>query len=318
MVAVQSVSARIGRVTGRGLAGNMVKVFPRPVVGCWCCCCSSPTPSISAPTWRPWAPPRSWCSAAAQHLYTVALRAGLPDRRSCSFPITAMSALLKWLTFSLFAYVGVVFTVQIDWRRSRTARFVPRFDLSGEALTLVVADLRHHHQPLPLLLAELAGSRGGGGRSGRRPLTRASPSRRRASCGASAGRPGPAWAMSNLVAFSIMLTTAATLHANGQTDIQTAEQAAEALRPIAGDFAFLLFSLGIIGTGLLAVPVLAGSAAYAVGEAARLARPGWSIRQRGAAVLRRDRRGHPARHRPRSSRRSIRSRRWSGAPSSTA
>jgi Mn2+/Fe2+ NRAMP family transporter len=73
-------------------------------------------------------------------------------------------------------------------------------------------------------------------------------------------------ALSNLIAFFIMLTTAATLHANGKTDIQSAEQAAEALRPIAGDFAFLLFSLGIIGTGLLAVPVLAGSAAYAAAE----------------------------------------------------
>ena len=79
-------------------------------------------------------------------------------------------------------------------------------------------------------------------------------------------------AISNLIAFFIMLTTAVTLHANGQTDIQTAEQAAEALRPIAGDAAFLLFSLGLIGTGLLAVPVLAGSVAYAVGEAR-----GWRI-----------------------------------------
>ena len=72
--------------------------------------------------------------------------------------------------------------------------------------------------------------------------------------------------MSNLVAFFIMLTTAATLHANGQTDIQSTEQAAQALKPIAGDFAFILFSIGIIGTGLLAVPVLAGSVAYAAGE----------------------------------------------------
>src|SRR5262249_25232480 len=74
-------------------------------------------------------------------------------------------------------------------------------------------------------------------------------------------------ALSNLIAFFIMLTTAVTLHAAGQTDIQTAEQAAEALRPIAGDLAFLLFSLGLIGTGLLAVPVLAGSVGYAAAEA---------------------------------------------------
>jgi Mn2+/Fe2+ NRAMP family transporter len=77
---------------------------------------------------------------------------------------------------------------------------------------------------------------------------------------------GIGMAVSNLVAFFIILTTAATLNANGKTDIQSTQQAAEALRPIAGDAAFLLFSLGIVGTGLLAVPVLAGSAAYALGE----------------------------------------------------
>lgn len=76
-------------------------------------------------------------------------------------------------------------------------------------------------------------------------------------------------ALSNLVALFIVITTAATLHAHGQTDIQTSAQAAEALRPIAGPFAFALFALGIIGTGLLALPVLAGSAAYALGEAMR-------------------------------------------------
>jgi Mn2+/Fe2+ NRAMP family transporter len=76
-------------------------------------------------------------------------------------------------------------------------------------------------------------------------------------------------ALSNLVALAIMFTTAATLHAHGVTDIATSQQAAEALRPIAGDFAFAVFALGVIGTGLLAVPVLAGSAAYALGESRR-------------------------------------------------
>jgi Mn2+/Fe2+ NRAMP family transporter len=74
-------------------------------------------------------------------------------------------------------------------------------------------------------------------------------------------------AFSNLVALAIIITAAATLNANGTTDIQSSAQAAEALRPIAGDFAFVVFALGIVGTGLLAVPVLAGSAAYALGEA---------------------------------------------------
>jgi Mn2+/Fe2+ NRAMP family transporter len=79
-------------------------------------------------------------------------------------------------------------------------------------------------------------------------------------------------AFSNLVALAIIVTTAATLHAGGVTDIATSSQAAEALRPLAGPFAFTLFALGIVGTGLLAVPVLAGSAAYAIGEAR-----GWPV-----------------------------------------
>ena len=109
---------------------------------------------------------------------------------------------------------------------------------------------------------------------------------------------------SNLIALFIMLTTAATLHAHGVTDIQTSSQAAEALRPIAGRFAFTVFALGIIGTGLLAVPVLAGSAAYAVGEAlewrvglAQASGPGAGVlrHHRGGDPGRRDAQLHPAR-----------------------
>ena len=95
--------------------------------------------------------------------------------------------------------------------------------------------------------------------------------------------------------FCIMLTTAATLHATGVTNIQTAEQAAEALRPIAGDFAFLLFAGGIIGTGLLAVPVLAGSAAYAVAESLRWPIGPGAVARRGARLLRRARGGDAGR-----------------------
>ena len=124
-------------------------------------------------------------------------------------------------------------------------------------------------------------------------------------------------ALSNLVALFIVITTAATLHAHGVTDIQTSSQAAEALRPIAGDFAFAVFAAGIIGTGLLALPVLAGSAAYALGEAR-----GWRV-----GLARKPARAKPSMARsPRRrlsarssiSRRSIRSRRCSGARSSTA
>ena len=89
-------------------------------------------------------------------------------------------------------------------------------------------------------------------------------------------------ALSNLVALAIIVTAAATLHAAGKTDIDSPQTAAEALRPIAGEFAYLIFALGIIGTGLMAVPVLAGSAAYAIGEALR-----WPVgsAERGARLL---------------------------------
>ena len=118
---------------------------------------------------------------------------------------------------------------------------------------------------------------------------------------------------SNLVAFFIILSTAATLHANGVTDIQTSAQAAEALRPLAGEFAFLLFSLGIIGTGLLAVPVLAGSAAYAVAESFEW-RTGLDKKLHEAKrVLRHHRAGDAGRRDTQLHPRSIRSRRCSGA-----
>ena len=157
------------------------------------CCCSSPTPSISAPTSRPWAPRPSWCWAAAQHLYTLLS----PCSRLLAIvfmPYHRYVAVLKWLTFSLFAYVGVVFTVQHRLaRRWRRARFVPQARTVGRGADPGRRDVRHHHQPLSLLLAELAGGRGRGGRSGRRAAAASAPSRRGASCTASAGRPGSAW-----------------------------------------------------------------------------------------------------------------------------
>lgn len=123
--------------------------------------------------------------------------------------------------------------------------------------------------------------------------------------------------LSNLIALFIILTTAATLYTNGITDIQTSAQAAQALRPIAGDFAFFIFALGIIGTGLLALPILAGSSAYALGEAF-----GWHV---GLTRKPRRARAFMARSPPRRSSgqfstlpRSIRSRRCSGVWSSTA
>lgn len=264
MVAVQSVSARIGRVTGHGLAANMLGVFPRWVVsGLVLLLFVANTINIGADL--------SAMGAAArlviggnQRVYTL-LFAAVTLLGVVLVPYHRYVGVLKWLTFSLFAYVGVVFTVHIDWHAVVLGAFLPRFDLTGDSATLVVAmfgttispylffwqssqeveEEEADPQAAPLLEKP---------RQAPRELQRIS---------------WETWvgmAMSNIVGFFIILTTAATLHAHGHTDIQTSEQAAAALKPIAGNGAFALFSLGIVGTGLLAVPILAGSVAYAVGE----------------------------------------------------
>jgi len=264
MAAVQSVSARIGRVTGHGLAAGMVRVFPRHVVtGLVLLLFVANTINLGADL--------SAMGAAASlmlggngHVYT-AMFAAFSLAAIVFIPYHRYVGLLKWFTFSLFAYVGVVFTVKIDWGAVALGALVPKVDLSGDAVTLLVAIFGTTISPYLFFWQSAQEVEDEKADPDAGPL-RANPEQ----AGRELNRIGwETWvgmALSNLIAFFIMLTTAATLHANGKTDIQSAQQAAEALRPIAGDFAFLLFSLGIIGTGLLAVPVLAGSAAYAAAE----------------------------------------------------
>jgi len=269
MSAVQMISARIGRVTGHGLAANMNRVFPRWMVsGLVGLLFVANTINIGADL--------AAMGAAAQltlgwgeHLFTIlftvislVLQIWVPYHRYVRF--------LKWLTLALFAYVGVVFTVRIDWGQVLLSTVLPDFALTAAAVTLVVAVFGTTISPYLFFWQ----------------ASEEVEDEEATHAGALIDHPGDAPAellrirwdtyfgmgFSNLIAFFIILTTAITLHAAGKTDIQTSAQAAEALRPVAGEFAFILFSLGIIGTGLLAVPVLAGSAAYAVGEAR-----GWKI-----------------------------------------
>jgi Mn2+/Fe2+ NRAMP family transporter len=172
---------------------------------------------------------------------------------------------LKWLTLARFADGGEVFTVQIDWGQVVLRTLLPQLALSGPALTVIVAVFGTTISPYLFFwqsseeVEELHLNHGADLRH--EPLDRAGAELSRIRWDTFVGM-----AFSNLIAFFIILTTAVSLHVHGVTDIQTSAQAAQALRPIAGPLAFTLFSLGIIGTGLLAVPVLAGSAAYAVGE----------------------------------------------------
>ena len=264
MVAVQSVSARIGRVTGRGLAGNMARAFPRPVVnGLVLLLFVANTINLGADLSAMGEATRLVVGGNA-HLFTVGY--ALVSLLAIIYvPYHRYVGVLKWLTFSLFAYVGVVFAVKIDWAAVAAGALLPRFAFSGDTLTLIVAIFGTTISPYLFFWQsaqevedEKADPEAG-------PLIR-----RPEQAGRELNRIGwETWfgmAASNLIAFFIMLTTAVTLHAAGRTDIQSAEQAAEALRPIAGNFAFFLFSLGLVGTGLLAVPVLAGSVGYAVAE----------------------------------------------------
>jgi len=175
------------------------------------------------------------------------------------------AAVLKWLTLSLFSYVAVVFVGGVPWRMALLETLIPNLQLDAAHAQAMVAVLGTTISPY-LFFWQAAQEVEEQLRRTVQPLYVAP-----AAAGAELARiRTDTWAgmgMSNVISLFIIFATAATLHAHGVTDIQTAAQAAEALRPIAGEFAFLVFACGIIGTGMLAVPVLAGSAAYAVCEA---------------------------------------------------
>ena len=177
------------------------------------------------------------------------------------------AAFLKWLTLSLFAYVAVVFAVHVPWERALLSTLVPHLTFDAPQAMALVAVLGTTISPY-LFFWQSALEVEDRLRRGALPLCvtphAAGPQFARIHTDTMVGM-----GVSNLVAIFIIYATAATLNAAGVTNIQTSSQAAEALRPIGGELTFALFAAGIIGTGLLAVPVLAGSGAYALAEAAR-------------------------------------------------
>jgi Mn2+/Fe2+ NRAMP family transporter len=200
----------------------------------------------------------------SEHLYTALFALGTL-LATVFIPYHRYVDVLKWLTFSLFAYVGIVFTVKIDWHAVVLGALLPKFDATGEALTLIVAILGTTISPYLFFWQSSQEVEEEEADPKAAPLLE-KPQQAPRELQRIGWETWVGMAMSNLVAFFIILSTAVTLHANGQTDIQSTQQAAEALKPIAGEAAFMLFSIGIVGTGLLAVPVLAGSVAYAAGE----------------------------------------------------
>lgn len=264
MTAIQDISARIGRITGHGIAGNLRRFYPhwlaRTVVALMVLAnvfnIGADFAAMGAAL-KLLAGGPTLAYAVGFALLSLLLQVFVPYHR--------YARLLKWLTLALFAYVAVVFAVDVSWRQALRGALLPSIAFTPAYLTAVIAVLGTTISPYLFFWQASEEAEETTDDPHDRPLKRApwqAPRHlRRIDLDTTIGM-----AFSNLVAFFIILTCAATLHAKGVTAIATAAQAAEALRPIAGAFTFWVFSAGIIGTGLLAIPVLAGSAAYAVGE----------------------------------------------------
>jgi NRAMP (natural resistance-associated macrophage protein)-like metal ion transporter len=264
MCAIQEISARIGRVTGRGIAGNLKKHYPSSIVyGVVSLLVIANVINIGADLGAMGASLKLLIGGPA--LVYVALFGLVTVLLEVFARYARYVSILKWLTLSLFAYVGVALVVQIPWKTVGFNLVVPHVTFDGSYITAVVAILGTTISPYLFFWQAEEEVEEVKEQPRAKPLERApeqaEPAFQRIRIDTYLGM-----FLSNAVALFIILTTAATLNAHGVTDIQTSSQAAEALRPIAGPFAFFIFALGIIGTGLLALPVLAGSSAYALGE----------------------------------------------------
>jgi NRAMP (natural resistance-associated macrophage protein)-like metal ion transporter len=264
MVAIQLMCARLGMVTGRGLAAAVRIYYPR---------------------WALWGA----CSilVVANVINIAADLGGMAEatqlitgiRSLIWIPVYALvilgllfwasykliAKLFKWLTLVLFAYVFASFYAHVDWKQALAVTFVPHLEWSRGFLAVLVAILGTTISPYLFFwqAAEEVEEEKAKDQTLAHHKNASAAELRTARADTITGM-----FFSNYIMYFIILTTAATLHAHGQTDITTARQAAEALRPLAGNGAYLLFTLGLIGTGMLGVPVLVGSCAYAVAEGA--------------------------------------------------
>ena len=265
MAAVQSMCARIGRVTGKGLAANIKTAFP-PIVlqGVVLLLLVANTLNIAADV-AAMGEVAELITGFNRHIMTalfvfgtLILQVFVPYHRYVNF--------LKWLTISLLAYAAVLFTVHVPWPEVIQRTVWPRFTLDSDVAAVIVGVFGTTISPYLFFWQaseEVEDMRSKPGAvslvSNESP---AGEELRRIRWDTWSGM-----LYSDMTAYFIILATAVTLHVSGITDINTAAQAASALRPLAGDFAFMLFAVGILGVGLIGVPVLAGSGAYALSEA---------------------------------------------------
>jgi NRAMP (natural resistance-associated macrophage protein)-like metal ion transporter len=264
MAAVQLMCARLGLVTGRGLASVVRLYYPRWVL--WSACALLIVANVfnigadlggMAEATEMMTGIKSYFWTPVYTLLIISLLFFSSYRH--------IARIFKWLTLVLFAYIITAFLARPDWHSVLGATFVPHVVWSSAFLATFVGILGTTISPYLFfwqVSQEVEDERAQGRITVEQREGATDEELRVARTDVFTGM-----FFSNLVMYFIILTTAATLHAHGQTHIETAHDAAEALRPLAGNGAYLLFTLGLIGTGMLAVPVLAGSAAYAVAEA---------------------------------------------------
>ena len=268
MVSIQAISARIGRTTGRGIAANLMRAYPSWLVQVTVALLFvANICNIGADLGAMAEASRLLAPAIPVWLYLLAFSA-VCAAGQIFLHHTRYVAVLKWLTLSLFAYFATLMVVHVPWAEFLQGLVVPQFSAGREFWLTVVAVLGTTISPYLFFWQAAQEVEDTKTVPIREPLLQ-SPSQGPGALARIRLDTLIGMGVSNLVALAIIATAAATLHVNGITEISSAAQAAQALRPIAGNFASVLFALGIVGTGLLSVPVLAGSAAYALGEARR-------------------------------------------------
>ena len=267
MVAIQAICARIGRTTGHGIAGNLRKYYPNWILQSIVALLFTANVlnlgadlGAMAESTRLLIPVPAWMAVLVFGAITI--------WGQVVFKHTRYVAVLKWLTLSLFAYFGTLVTVRIPWGELVRGLLWPQLSLNRDFWLMGVAVLGTTISPYLFFWQAAQEVEDTKARPSREPLLRA-PGQAPQAIARIRADTLVGMAFSNLVGLAILVTSAVTLHAHGLEDVGTAAQAAEALRPVAGTWAFMLFALGIVGTGLLSVPVLATSAAYALGEARR-------------------------------------------------
>ena len=261
----QSVCARIGRVTGRGLAANIKTAFPNWVLlSVVALVLFANTLNVSSDV-AAMGEAASLLIPGQRHLLTIGF-AVLTLGLLILVPYHRYVWFLKWLTLSLFAYVAVAFIVHVPWGEVAIRTVWPQFKLNKDSLTLIVAVFGTTISPYLFFWQASEEVEEIETHQDEHALKDA-PGEAREELKRIGWDTYIGMAYSNMIAFFVILATAVTLNAHGVTNIQTAAQAAIALKPIAGDLASALFAIGIVGTGLLAIPTLAGSAAYALSEA---------------------------------------------------